>query len=467
MLSSLVATKWLASAWKDLPSAQSIHVDGVVLAFACALVFAAALLAGLLPAISSTGKAVFASLQASSRTTSGSLSRSRTPQDTADRGDCGHRCFVDRRRLVAQELCAFAQHRCRIVTENVLTLDYSLPAQKYSTPEKVNAFNESLLERLRAMPGVRAVALGSCLPGAGYCGDNVFTIKEHPPLKPGDALPDALIRGADPGYFSALQIPLLKGRFFTSDDRLDRAKKVVISSSLARQYFPGENPVGRYLHIPARDNADFEIVGVVADTLWQVGKPALPTVYFPMLDGGIERGGSLAIRTDSDPLAMSIPVQKQFASLDPELPVSNVQTMQQAIGDSLDNARFSASLVLTFAVLSLLLASVGLYGVLSYLITQRTTELGVRMALGAQREQVLRLMLFDGLRPAILGLALGLAASAGITRLIRFMLFDTRPLDAAVYVTVTLALLIVATLACMIPAWRASRLDPMQALRAE
>ena len=193
----------------------------------------------------------------------------------------------------------------------------------------------------------------------------------------------------------------------------------------------------------------------------------LPAMYFPMLAGDIDHGGSLAIRTVSDPLAISVPVQKQIASLDPELPVSHVLTMQQAIGDSLGNARFSASLVLTFAVLSLLLASVGLYGVLSYLMTQRTTELGVRMALGARREQMLRLMLFDGLRPAIVGLALGSAASAGITQLIRSMLYDTKPLDLTVYVAVTFTLLMVATLACMIPAWRASRLDPMLALRAE
>jgi putative ABC transport system permease protein len=353
------------------------------------------------------------------------------------------------------------------VTDNVLTLNYSLPAQKYSSPDKVNEFNESLLEKLRAMPGIRAVALGSVLPGEGNGGDDVFTIKGHPALKPGDALPDALTLWVDPGFFSALRIPLLQGRFFTRDDRLDRARKVVISSQLARQYFPGENPVGRYLHLPSYKNADYEIVAVVGDTLWQVGKPATPTIYFPILDGGFNKGQSLAIRTDFDPLAMSIPVQKQIAMLDPELPVSNVQTMQQAIGDSLGNARFSATLVLAFAILSLVLASVGLYGVLSYLMTQRTTELGVRMALGAQRDQVLRLMLFDGLRPAIIGLALGSAASAGITRLISSMLYDTKPLDPAVYVAVTFTLLMVSTLACMIPAWRASRLDPMQALRAE
>jgi predicted permease len=467
VLLSLAATRWLSSAWKDLPSAAGIHVDGVVLGFACAVAFSAALLAGLLPAISSTGKAAFASLQASSRTASGNLSRA-TMRKTLLTVEIAVTVVL----LIGAGLLLRSFVRLRgtdvgCVTGNVLTLDYSLPAQKYGSPEKVNAFNEALLEKLRALPGVRAVALGSVLPGEGNGGDDVFTIKEHPPLKPGEVLPDALIRGADPGYFSALQIPLLKGRFFTGDDRLGSAKKLIISSALARQYFPGEDPVGRSIHVPAQKDSDFEIVGVVGDTLWQVGKPVMPAMYFPMLAGDLDHGGSLAIRTDSDPLAISVPVQKQFASLDAELPVSNVQTMQQAIGDSLGNARFSASLVLSFAVLSLLLASVGLYGVLSYLMTQRTTELGVRMALGAQRDQVLRLMLFDGLRPAILGLALGSAASAGITQLIRSMLYDTRPLDPAVYVAVILTLLMVATLACMIPAWRASRLDPMQALRSE
>jgi ABC-type antimicrobial peptide transport system permease subunit len=144
-----------------------------------------------------------------------------------------------------------------------------------------------------------------------------------------------------------------------------------------------------------------------------------------------------------------------------------VLTMQQAIGDSLGSARLSAALVLGFAVLSLVLASVGLYGVLSFLMAQRTTELGIRMALGAQRNQLLRLMLFDGLRPAIIGLAIGSAGSAGITQLIRSMLYNTGPLDPTVYVAVTVTLLMVATLACMLPARRASRLDPIRALRTE
>ena len=159
--------------------------------------------------------------------------------------------------------------------------------------------------------------------------------------------------------------------------------------------------------MPGRGDADYEIVGVVADTLYQVGQPARATMYFPVLNGESDPGGvTLVLRTASDPLAFSVPVQKKIAELDPELPVSDVLTLQQIIARSLGNASLSASLVLAFAVLSLVLASVGLYGVLSYLTTQRTGEIGVRMALGAERGQVLRLMLGDGLRPALYGLSL-------------------------------------------------------------
>jgi putative ABC transport system permease protein len=467
VLLSLAATRWLSSAWKELPSSAGIHVDGIVLGFACAVAFAAALLAGLLPAISSTGKAVLASLQASSRTTSGNLSRAALRKTLLTVEVAVTVVLLIGAGLLLASFVRLRSTDVGCVTDKVLSLDLSLPGQKYGSPEKVNAFDESLLMKLRAMPGIRAVALGSVLPGEGNGGDDVFTIKERPPLKPGELLPDALIRSADPGYFSALQIPLLKGRFFTGDDRLDRAKKVIISSALARQYFPGEDPVGKAIHVPAHNDADFEIVGVVGDTLWQVGKPVAPTMYFPVLEGGLVRGQSFAIRTDSNPLAMSVPVQKQIAALDSGLPVSNVQTMQQAIGDSLGNASFSASLVLAFAALSLVLASVGLYGVLSYLMTQRRTELGIRMALGAQRQQVLRQMLMDGLRPALFGLVLGLAASSAATRVMQSMLFGTKPLDPAVFLAVTITLLLVACAACAIPAWRASHLDPMQALRTD
>jgi predicted permease len=470
VLLSLAATKLLVSTWQDLPSARSVHTDGVVLAFACALVFAAALLAGLLPAISSTGKGAIAALQASSRSAAGTRSRTAL-RKTLLTVEIAMTVVL----LIAAGLLLKSFWRLRTTDvgcaiDNVLTMSYSLPAKKYDSPEKINAFHETLLEKIRAMPGVRAAALGSIMPGAGDREDEVFTIPEQPPIAPGAALPDALYRTADPGYFSALQIPLLKGRFFTSDDRIGRPKTIMISRQLAQQYFPGKDPLGKHLHMVARGDADYEIIGVVADTLHQVGLPGRATMYLPVLSisGESDPGGvTLVVRTASDPLASSVPVQKQIAALDPELPVSDVLTMQQIIEGSLGNASLSASLVLAFAVLSLVLASIGLYGVLSYLTTQRTGEIGLRLALGAQRKQVVRLMLGDGLRPALYGLVLGLAVSVGAVRLIQSMLYGTRPLDPAIFAAVAATLLVVAALACLVPAWRASRIDPMQALRTE
>jgi putative ABC transport system permease protein len=467
ILLSMAATRWLASTWKDLPSAQSIHVDGSVLVFACGLVFAAALLAGLLPALSTTGKSVIAGLQTSSRTGGTSAARTALRKALLTIEIAVTVVLLISAGLLLKSFMRLRSADVGSATENVLTLSYGLPEKKYDSHEKVNAFNEALLERLRVLPGVKAVALGSTLPGAGYGGDDVFTIKEHPPAKPGEDMPDALTRWADPGYFHALQIPMLSGRSFTNDDRLDRARKVIVNRTLVQQYFPGEDPIGRHLHVPAHNDVDFEVVGVAADTLWRVDQPLKPTMYFPILEGGSENGYALAIRTASDPLSFSVPVEKQIAAIDPELPVSDVLTMDQVIGESLGNARFSATLVLAFAILSLLLASVGLYGVLSYVMTQRITELGIRIALGARREQVLQLMLLDGLRPAILGLAFGLVASIVTTRIFRSMLYGTKPLDPAVLCGVAAALLLVAVLACLMPAWRASRLDPMQAIRVE
>ena len=263
----------------------------------------------------------------------------------------------------------------------------------------------------------------------------------------------------------------MSGRFFVSDERVERSYKVIVSRQLVRQYFAGEDPIGKHLHVPGRAHdgtpnlVDWEIVGVVGDTLYQVGKEPKATMYFPILEG--RSGAMLAVHTPTDPLQFSVPLQKQIASLDSELPVSDVLTINQIIGASLVNASLSATLVLAFAILSLILASVGLYGVLSYLTTQRTSELGIRMALGAQRDQLLQLMLMDGLRPALFGLGLGLVMSFAATRIFQSMLFGTKPLDPVVLSGVIATLLAVTVLACLVPAWRASRINPTQALRTE
>jgi predicted permease len=468
-LLSLAATKWLATRWKDLPSAQNIQVDATVLAFACALIFVAALLSGLLPAISSTGKRAIGVLQSSSQRAAGSQSRTVLRKTLLSVEIAATVVLLIAAGLLLKSFWLLRTTDLGCATGNVLTMSYSLPAAKYDRPDRVNAFNETLLNRVRVLPGVRAVALGSMVPGTGPGEDDAFTIPEHPPETAGTALPDALYRSASPEFFTALQIPLLEGRFFSGEDRAGNPKTVIINRQLEQQYFPNENPLGKHLHVAPYGNADYEIVGVVADTLYQVGKPAKPTMYFPVLNGdnsGIG-GYTLAVRSASDPLAISIPVQKLMAQIDPDLPVSDVLTMDQIVEQSLGNASLSASLVLAFAVLSLLLACAGLYGVLSYLATQRTGEIGVRMALGAKRDQVLRLVLSDGLRPAFYGLILGLATSAAAVRLIQSMLYETRPLDPAIFAAVGVVLLVVAALACLVPAWRASRIEPMQALRTE
>ena len=468
VLLSMAATNWLVGTWMDLPNVQSIRADGVVLAFACALVFASALLAGLLPAISSTSKGAIAALQASSRNAAGSQSRTALRKTLLTVEIAATVVLLIAAGLLLKSFWRLRTTDLGCATDSVLTMSYSLSAKRYDSPEKVNSFNETLLEQVRTIPGVRAAALGSTVPGAGAGEDDAFTIPEHPPISLGTALPDALFRTADPGYFRALQIPLLNGRFFTSGDRAGRPKTVIISRLLAQQYFPGENPLGKHLHVVPYGNADYEIVGVVADTLYQVGQPPKAAMYFPVLNGGGVVGGfSLAALTAADPLRLSVPIQKQIAELDPELAVSDVSTIQQIIERSLGNASLSASLVLAFAAMSLMLASVGLYGVLSYLTTQRTGEIGVRIALGARREQVVRLVLGDGLRPALYGLVLGLVVSAGAVRLIRSMLYGTPPLDPAIFAAVAAMLLAMAALACLVPAWRASRIDPMQALRGE
>ena len=470
ILLSVLATRLLAQAWKALPTAQGIYIDGPVITCACVLMFTAALVAGLLPALSTTGKTMMKALQTSARTGASSVSRTvlRKSLLTAEIG-------ITVVLLLAAGLLLKSFLRLRsadvgCITQNMLTLQYSLPGKKYDTPEKVNAFNETLLERVRAIPGVRGAALGNTLPGAGYWGDFVFTVKEHPPLKQGEELPEGLTRWADPGYFSALGIPLVSGRFFTNEDRGSQSYKVIVNRQLVRKYFPDDNPMGKHLRVPAHPHAgapndlDYEIVGEVGDTLYKVGKEPKAAMYFPLLEG-VSNVQMLAVHTASEPLQFSVPVQKQIASLDPGLPVSDVRTLDQVIGESLVNASLSARLVLAFAMLSLLLASVGLYGVLSYLATQRTTELGIRMALGAQRDQLMRLMLVDGLRPALFGLGLGLVASVAATRIFQSMLFGTKPLDPVILAGVVATLLAVAILACLAPAWRASRLDPMQALR--
>jgi predicted permease len=352
-------------------------------------------------------------------------------------------------------------------TANVLTMRINLPKGSYRDAAKIVSFYDTLLERIRQQPGVRGAGLVTALPGQGVQRDDTFTIAEQPPLAAGQTL-SARTRFADPAYFSTLQIPLIEGRTFDNGERLDHADVVVVSRSLARRYFPDDDPIGKHIVASITDPASkrFEIIGVVGDTLEDPASAPFPAFYFPFL-GGSEQDASLVIRTAQDPEALALPIQKVISGLDRDLPVVDVLTMEQVARQSTADTSFDATLLAGFGALSLLLSAVGLFGVLSYMVAQRTTEIGIRIALGAQREQVVRQFLADGLRPALYGLVFGLAASAIATRMLGSLLYQTQPLDPAVLVIVSVTLLLVAALACVLPAWRAAQLDPMQALRAE
>jgi ABC-type antimicrobial peptide transport system permease subunit len=223
--------------------------------------------------------------------------------------------------------------------------------------------------------------------------------------------------------------------------------------------------VGR--HIKEIDgNGVWEVIGVVGDARWNIAQPPLPTLYWPIYGNGYTFA-TIVVRASHDVESLAVPVQRIVGGLDPDLPVWSVMTLREAIGKSTVDSQFDSVLVLVFASIALVLAAAGLYGVLAYLVAQRTVEFGIRIALGAQRDQLLKKVLLDGMRPALVGLLLGLAASAASVRLIGSMLYETQPLDPAVFVAVAGLLLLVAIAACLVPAWQAARLDPMQALRTE
>jgi predicted permease len=444
---------------------SAIHVDWVVAGFTLALIVLCAVFAGLISAFSSKSEQMLGALQESSRSYSAGQSRARLRKMLLVL-EVGLTVVL----LVGAGLLLKSYNRLRsadlgCITHGVLTMGFDLPKTRYTNPAQRANFFDTLLDRVRQQPGMEAAGLVfPMVPGDGYGGDHGFSIPEHPPQPQGQG-DYAINRWVDPGYFSAIGIPLLHGRTFSDNQRPGHATEIIVSESFARQYFPNEDPIGK--HLRTNNSHLYEIVGVVGDTRFEVGEPSRPMMYFALDADDDSDGASLVIRSTGDVTRYAIPVQQIVQQLDRDLPASDILTMDQVIGRNTADASFDATLLLVFAASSLLLAAVGLFGVLSYVVAQRTGEIGVRMALGARRGQVARLMLGDGLRPALYGLILGLMASAAVTRLIESMLYQARALDPMVMMTVSLILLVVAAAACLVPAWRASRIDPMQALRTE
>ncbi len=467
VLLSFLATRWLADHWSDLPRADAIHLDGTVLAFAVGLVFFTALLAGLLPAISSTGAGIFAGLQESSRSIGGSLSRATLRKTLLTVEIALTVILLVSAGLLFKSFLHLRTANLGCATDHVLTMSTACPRSNMTPGRRSSPSTNLFWNACAVCPESSRRALSPRRRVQAMAGDFVFTLPEHPSSS-FQLQNEANNRTADPGYFTAMQIPLIAGRFFTDQERLDRDGYLIISKKFADQFFPGENPIGKHVTVGFLDRT-YEIVGVVGDTVYDVARPIKAMMYFPILSGIPHQASDATIvaRTAGDPLALSIPIQQQVAALDPALPVSDILTMQQILGKSTATQSFSATLVLAFATLSLLLAAIGLYGVLSYLVAQRNTEIGIRMALGAQRSEVLRLVLFDGLRPVFLGLIIGLAGGSTAASFIRSILYGTSPLDPLVLITMVGGLLLTALVACALPAIRASKIEPMQALRTE
>jgi putative ABC transport system permease protein len=344
-----------------------------------------------------------------------------------------------------------------------------LPETRYKEVEPQTRFRAQALANINSLPGTRA-AMISELPLSGDSLNHDFLIEGRPPIAPGDE-PSLETRSVMGDYFHVMQIPLKSGRDFQSQDFDEHAPLVgIVNDEMVKQYFPNENPLGRRVRWARSPTLQWiEIVGVVGDVKhFGLDLPEQPALYSPYTQiNSWKRWMSFAVHTQTDPSAVSQAVKEQIWKVDAQLPITRVQTMNDVSAASFDARRFNMLLLTLFAGLALVLAAVGVYGVMSYAVTQRTHEIGIRMALGAQVGNVMKLVMKGGLVIASVGVAIGLVGAFALTRLMSSLLFDVAPTDKSTFAAVSLALLLIALAACYIPARRATKVDPLQALRYE
>jgi predicted permease len=450
----------------DLPRSSSITMDSTVLAFSLVVSFLTGLLFGVIPALRTARVDPSLALRDGTRTATTGRGQHRLHNSLVIAQTAVGLVLLIGAGLLIRSFVRVLQVDPGFDRHNVLTASLSLPENRYSRDKRIE-FYQDVVPRLRTLPGVTSVSAGWPLPLSSSGIGISFDIEERP-LPEGERAVSRLSI-IEPGYFQTLRIPVVRGREFQDTDTTKSKLVVVVNQAFANKYFPGEDVIGKRINPGIGDGVisevKREIVGIVGNVkVGQLTKDIVPEMYLPYSQS-VVTSLKLMVRTSNDPVASISAVRGQVAQIDKNLPLFEVRTMDEAFSRSAAQQRFQALLVSGFAGISLLLSAIGLYGLLSYLVAQRTLEIGVRMALGAPRQSVLAMVLRRGMVLAALGVALGIVASAALTTFLKGMLFGIKPLDALTFVVVSAVLLLVSLFASSGPAYRAAALDPVKTLR--
>jgi len=446
----------------NLPPTAQVKIDGTVLGFTILISLVTGVLFGLAPALRTMKMNLSEALKEGGRGGSEAPQRNRTRSVLVVAESAIAVILLVGAGLLIRSLLQLQNTNPGFDAKNVLTMRVDLPRQKYATPEKSSEFFAQLQDRIASIPGVETIGMISELPMTGQPNDMPYYVEGRPPVGPNDGFDDDF-RRINKDYFKAMKIPFLRGRNFTDQEVRDGAKVLIVSDLLVQQVFPNENPLGKRL-VMAMGGQPFEIVGVVGDVRHRALEvdPA-PMMYMPHYDSGT----NLVIRTNGNPTSFVGAVRNEIRQMDPDQPVAAVRPMEQWLETSVAAPRYRTTLIALFAVLALVLAATGIYGVMAYSVTQRTHEIGIRMALGARQTDVLKLVVRQGMLLVVIGVALGLLGAFALTRVMNSLLYGVTAKDPLTFVVVAAVLAIVALVACFIPARRATKVDPLVALRYE